>query len=69
MTRELPLLAGRTRAARLLDLKPKKFEELVDSGALPRPRNVGGEEKWVVDELRAIVTGSALDGTGDIEWS
>lgn len=68
MTRELPILAGRTRAARLLDLKPSEFDRLVESSALPGPRKLGGLERWSVDELRAVAAGSAVDGLGDVQW-
>ena len=55
-----PIFASETNAARLLDLKPAEFRSLVDGGHLPRPKGLGGFERWDVEELRRIIRGDAV---------
>lgn len=61
------LFAGDKKAAALLDLKPAEFRGLVDDGVLPKPTNIGGFERWDVEQLQCIARGDAADG-GSIEW-
>lgn len=69
MGRDTPILASEERAARLLDLSPKQFRSMVDGGHLPKGREIApGLVRWVVDDLRRIATGNAVDGMGDIRW-
>jgi predicted DNA-binding transcriptional regulator AlpA len=69
MTHPAPILASETSAARLLDMKPAEFRELVKAGHLPRGREIApGLVRWSVDDLRRIVSGEAVEGMGDIQW-
>jgi len=68
MTKLLPILANERNAARLLDLKPSEFRALVLEGVLPKPANIGGHERWDVEQLRAIASGDLAAGHGVIEW-
>ena len=61
------LFAGDKKAAELLDMKPAEFRGLVDHGVLPKPTNIGGFERWDVEQLRSIARGDAAEG-GTIEW-
>ncbi len=64
-----PILANETTAARLLDLKPGEFRSLVDSGHLPRGREIApGLVRWPVEDLRRIACGEASEGMGDVSW-
>ncbi|MFA5539006.1 MAG: hypothetical protein WDA23_07370 [Gemmobacter sp.] len=61
------IFANETSAARLLDMKPAKFRSLVKEGLLPKGKEIApGVVRWVVDDLRAIARGDAIDG--GIEW-
>lgn len=62
------LFAGEKKAAALLDIKPSEFRGLVEGGALPRPANIGGYERWDVEQLQTIARGAAAEGGGIIEW-
>lgn len=62
MNRPLPLLVDETEAARLLSLRPSEFRRLVEAGSLPGPREiVPGLWRWVVEDLRQISTGGAVE--------
>jgi len=64
-----PILASERTAARLLDMKPAEFRELVDGGHLPKPREIApGVRRWDVADLRRIATGAAADGMEDVAW-
>jgi predicted DNA-binding transcriptional regulator AlpA len=63
-----PILANDRTAAKLLDMKPAEFRALVEDGHLPRPRNIGGLERWDVEDLRRIGRGDAVEGYGEIAW-
>lgn len=67
MTHPAPLFAGDRKAAALLDMKPAEFRGLVDDGVLPKPKNIGGFERWDVEQLQSIARGDAAEG-GPIEW-
>ena len=54
-----PLYASEKTAAKLLDLRPKQFLELVAHGALPPPIKIGKYSRWDVEQIRAIITGNA----------
>ena len=68
MSAPVPIFATKRSAARLLDMKPGEFTQLVDAGHLPRPRKIGHMNRWDVDELRRIITGEAVEGMGDVKW-
>lgn len=68
MTKLAPIFASEATAARLLDMKPADFRRLVQDGALPGPRDIGGHARWDVAELRRIITGEAAEGLGDVQW-
>lgn len=64
------LFASEATAARLLDLKPGQLRELVAAGHLPRPRQIGGFERFDMTELAAILRGDQI-GMGEaapIQW-
>ncbi|WP_421906771.1 hypothetical protein [Mameliella sp.] len=49
-------------------MKPAEFRGLVDDGVLPKPINIGGFDRWDVEQLQTIARGDAADGMGHIEW-
>lgn len=67
MNRPAPLFADERRAADLFCMKPKEFRRLVNDGHLPPPRDLGGLERWDVEELRQIARGEAMEG-GGLTW-
>lgn len=54
------LYASDRTAARLLDMTPSEFRDLVNAGALPRPHRIGTHERWRVEDLDAILRGAAF---------
>jgi len=42
-------------------MKLTEFRGLVEAGALPRPVDIHGFQRWRVAELEAIATGAVLD--------
>ena len=48
-------------------MKAADFQALVDGGHLPPPRDIGGFERWDVEEMRRIGRGDAMEG-GGCEW-
>ena len=64
MTRVDPIAVAERKAAAMLDMKPAEFRKLVASGSLPQPLLIGKEERWRVDDLRAIVSGEAARPPG-----
>lgn len=63
-----PLFADDRTAAQLFCMKPKDFRDLVEAGHLPGPKNLGGFERWDMDELTRIARGEAAEGMGDVSW-
>jgi predicted DNA-binding transcriptional regulator AlpA len=68
MNAPAPIFASDRLAAKLLDMKPAEFRRLIEDGNLPGPREIGGLERWDVDELRRIINGDAADGMGGVDW-
>ncbi|MCE8005995.1 hypothetical protein [Aestuariivita sp.] len=68
MSNHRPLFVAERSAAKLLDMKPADFRALVDEGVLPKPAEIGGFERWDVEQLRAIASGDLANGAGVIEW-
>jgi hypothetical protein len=68
MSNPVPIFASERTAARLMDMKPAEFRALVEGGHLPRPREIGGLQRWDVAELRRIVNGEAAEGMGGVQW-
>lgn len=64
----VPLFATELSAARLMDMKAQEFRQLVESGHLPRPRNIAGHERWDVEELQQIARGEAAIGMETVKW-
>ncbi len=64
----MPLFAGANKAAKLLDLKPDEFRQLVSEGILPPPCHLGDFERWDMEQIKAIASGEAADAAGSIEW-
>lgn len=54
-----PLYANKKTAAKLLDLRPKQFLELVAHGALPPPVKIGNYKRWDVEQIKSILSGEA----------
>jgi predicted DNA-binding transcriptional regulator AlpA len=52
----------------MLSMKPAEFRALVEEGALPRPRDIGGLKRWDVEELSRVIRGEAAEGMGDVSW-
>ena len=67
VSRFTPLLLSERNAALLLDMKPAEFRALREAGCLPKPRLIGGYERWDVETLRKIATGEMAE-TGGMEW-
>lgn len=68
--RHEPIFASEATAARMLDMKPGQLRELVEAGHLPRPRRIGGIERFDMAELSAILRGDQI-GMGEaapIQW-
>lgn len=63
-----PICVGTTKAAKLLDMKPSEFRDLVRAGVLPNPRLFGKLERWDVEQLKAIASGNTCDDAGQIDW-
>lgn len=64
MTSSAPLFASERTAARLLDMKPAEFRELVQKGALPGPCRF---DKWDMEHLAAIMRGNMIARNEDLE--
>ena len=45
----------------MLSLSVKEFKRLVGLGVLPAPIFLGREERWVVDDLKAILRGDNVE--------
>lgn len=56
------------RAAQMLDLPVSRFREYVREGILPRPKPLGKDERWDVEELRRIVRGEPMDDLDAVKW-
>ncbi len=56
----IPLFATDRSAAKLLDMKPKQFRDLVAAGILPPPINIGNLERWDVEALTKALRGEPL---------
>ena len=67
MTRFTPLFVNERSVALLLDMKPVEFRALMEAGHLPKPRLIGGFERWDVEALRKIASGEMAE-TGGMEW-
>lgn len=64
-----PIFASEATAARLLDMRPADLRKLVEAGHLPRPRRIGGMERFDMAELTAVLRGDLIGGAGgDMTW-
>ena len=63
MTKSTPIGVPTKEAAAMFRISQKLFEELVDAGAIPRPKRIGTRthyvERWSVRELEDVVAGRA----------
>ena len=58
MSRHAPLFVRAATAAAILDMTPREFRALVQTGALPAPCVLAGDiQRWDVEELRATLRG------------
>lgn len=63
----VPIYASASTAAKLLDMKPREFAQLVEAGHLPPPRRIGDLERFDVAELRSVIRGDLIGG-GGMTW-
>ncbi len=61
-----PIFATEISAARLLDMQPAEFRELVEAGHLPPPVAIGSLRRFDVEELRRVIRGQAV--AEGMEW-
>ena len=66
MTHPRPIAAGERKAAAMFDMTVGDFLRLVDAGTLPKPRDIGKQQRWCVSDLEAIVSGDAMEQ--ELEW-
>lgn len=59
MTAPRPLAVADRTAAKMLDMPLARFRQYVEQGALPKPCRIGGDERWRVADLDAILSGTA----------
>lgn len=65
-----PIMASEATAAKLLELSAGQFKQLVDTGVLPRGREIcRGIVRWDVEELRRIARGDMAECMSDVDWS
>lgn len=55
-----PIFVRLETAAKLLDMTPKEFADLVNHGSLPGPCKIGTHQRWSVEQIKAIVDGTAI---------
>lgn len=67
MARLPPIFAKDKTAAQLMDMTEAEFLRLVDEGHLPKPRTIGGIQRWDVSELNRIARGESIQG-GTMTW-
>ena len=67
MSKSTHLFADLKTAAESFCMKPGEFLQLVEAGHLPPPCDLGGFERWDVEELLRIGRGDAIEG-GGCEW-
>ncbi|HBM58440.1 MAG TPA: DNA-binding protein [Citreicella sp.] len=67
MAAPAPLAVRDTTAARMLDMPAAEFRRLVDAGALPKPRRIGGHERWRTADIEAILSGDSAIPHEDFE--
>lgn len=60
MTMTQPMFASERTAAKLLDMKPCEFRELVNAGALPKPVTIGPFQRWDTVAIQRIISGAAI---------
>jgi hypothetical protein len=64
------ICVSKSSAAAMLNLSPGKFSELVETGAMPKPRCVGSRRLWLVTELytcaAALPSQDEEDSWGDL---
>ena len=63
-----PQFATDKSAAKLLDMKPKQFRELVKSRCLPPPISIGDLERWNMEEVYKAIRGEPWGFDGK-DWS
>ena len=67
VSRFTPLPISERNTALLLDMMTAEFRALRNAGYLPKPRRIGGNERWDVEALRKIASGEMAE-TGSMEW-
>lgn len=61
------IAATERTAAKMLDMRPAEFRELVQAGSLPAPCQIGPHKRWIVEDLEAIVRGRAFKPKEDLD--
>lgn len=56
-----PLAYDAKKAAKALCLTEAEFRGLVRDGALPPGVMLGKEERWLISDLEAVLSGSTID--------
>ncbi|WP_146346043.1 hypothetical protein [Falsiphaeobacter marinintestinus] len=59
------ICVSKSGAAAMLNLSPGKFSELVEAGAMPKPRCVGSRRLWLVNELYTCAAALPSQDEGD----
>ena len=63
-----PLFANEANAARLFDMKPAEFRDLVERGLLPSGTEIApGFIRWNCEQLKAIASGVAARPDAGLE--
>lgn len=52
-----PIFATEANAARLLDMRPAEFRQLVEAGHLPGPVSIGPVRRYDVEHMRRVILG------------
>lgn len=68
MGRISPIAVAEKTAAKMMDMAPAEFRQLVSSGSLPSPIKITGSlERWRVSDLESVLSGDAMN-EDDFTW-
>ena len=62
-----PIAVKDVTAAAMLDMPVTEFRRLVRSGALPPALRIGKHERWMVDQLEAVLKAASTLPSEDFE--
>ncbi len=66
--RPKPIAVREVTAAAMFDISASKFRGLVECGALPPPKEIGGITLWRVADLDAVLSGHAAKPNEDQDF-